>query len=149
MYLVKYLQAYRRFAVHYINVFHSDRLCRTTRVPYSTGIGERCLKQITMQIVDLNNMLGTILKHDRKQNSYKIALLRSINDILLTFPTASAQPVAMPLRMLAEFWVAYYFPFVDSDKPILQGIQAISNDRLPIDMSFRDALTNFRTLSGV
>ncbi len=31
-------------------------------------------------------ILSTILKHDKKQNSYKIALLRAINDVVLNFP---------------------------------------------------------------
>ena len=32
--------------------------------------------------------IATILRHDRKQNSYKLALIRAINDVVLSFPDA-------------------------------------------------------------
>lgn len=30
--------------------------------------------------------VGSILKHDKKVNSYKLALIRSINDVVLSYP---------------------------------------------------------------
>lgn len=72
------------------------------------------------------NVISTILKHDNKQTSYKIALLRAINDIALSFPDLRSfdQDVAVPLKLLAQFWVAYYWPFVKPNQPILQGVRA-------------------------
>jgi hypothetical protein len=32
--------------------------------------------------------IATILRHDRKQNSNKLALVRAINDVVLSFPDA-------------------------------------------------------------
>ncbi|MFM6909295.1 MAG: hypothetical protein ACKPKW_09185, partial [Dolichospermum sp.] len=66
---------------------------------------------------------STILKHDTKVTSYKIALLRAINDIVLSFPDLRnfQTDVAIPLKLLAQFWVAYYWPFVNPDSPIYQG----------------------------
>lgn len=96
------------------------------------------------EINRLDRVLSTILKHDRKQNSYKIALLRSINDVILSFPTLPTQAIAIPLRVLAEFWLAYYFPFVDPTEPILQGVQSTRNGIRANDMSFRIRLTEFR-----
>lgn len=57
-----------------------------------------------------DKLISSILKHDSKQNSYKIALLRSINDVVLAYPDISSygQDVAIPLTMLARYWVAYY-----------------------------------------
>jgi len=83
--------------------------------------------------------ISKILKHESKRNTYKIALVRAINDIALEYPLLSqnADGVAIPLRMIAEFWLAYYWSFVDSHSPIRQG-----HDKT--DMAFRDAITIFR-----
>ena len=68
-------------------------------------------------------LIATILRYDRKVASYKIALIRSINDVVLGFPHVGHGSVstAIPLRMLARFWVAYYWPFVDIQRAIYQG----------------------------
>src|SRR5687768_12213769 len=65
------------------------------------------------------DVISTILKHDKKLTSYKLALLRSINDVVLSFPDLArdGRDVAVPLRSLAEFWVAYYRPFCDPAGP--------------------------------
>ena len=71
-------------------------------------------------------LLRTILSHDRKVTSYKLALIRAINDVATAYPAVAApdQDVAIPLWMLAEWWIAYYWPFVDSAAPIRQGQRA-------------------------
>lgn len=91
-------------------------------------------------------VISTILKHDQKVTSYKLALLRAINDVALSFPDIipSQADVAVPLRVLARFWVAYYWPFVDRDVPILQGRRADRGGRLTNDMEFRPQLEGFR-----
>ncbi|GGG35621.1 HNH endonuclease domain-containing protein [Hymenobacter glacieicola] len=90
--------------------------------------------------------IATILKHDKKTNSYKIALLRAINDLALLYPdlARSHQPVAVPLARLAELWTAYYWPFADANQPIYQGARAIVGGQLRNDVSFRPALTQLR-----
>ena len=52
--------------------------------------------------------LATILRHDNKTTTYKIALVRAINDVVLAFPESldlvketDGDAVAIPLRMLA------------------------------------------------
>jgi hypothetical protein len=91
-------------------------------------------------------LLSTILRHDNKQTSYKIALLRAINDIVLSFPdlTALNRDVAVPLSALAAWWVAYYWPFVAPMEPIWQGPRARQGTGFRDDMAFREALTAFR-----
>ena len=86
--------------------------------------------------------IATILRHDHKQNSYKLALIRAINDVVLSFPDAGAhpEPIAIPLRVLAEYWVAYYWPFVNPRAPISQGPHALRSGVLVNDMAFRPAL---------
>lgn len=95
-----------------------------------------------------NSIISTILKHDAKQTSYKIALLRAINDVVLSFPDMRSRglSVAIPLRMLAEFWLAYYWPFVDPATPIFQGARTQRSGQLRNDMAFRSDLTTFRQM---
>ncbi len=90
--------------------------------------------------------IGTILKHDRKVTSYKLALIRVLNDVVLSFPDAGShgRPIAVPLRILAEYWLAYYWPFVDPRVPISQGPHALRGGVLASDMAFRPALTTLR-----
>src|SRR5690554_6612584 len=101
-----------------------------------------------MLSVDPGTVISTILKHDTKQTSYKIALLRAINDVVLSFPDMRNhdRDVAVPLRVLAEFWLAYYWPFVDPINPIMQGPRARLARGLRNDMAFRSELTQFREL---
>ena len=85
--------------------------------------------------------ISTILKHESKRNTYKIALVRALNDVALEYPHLgrNSLDVAVPLSLLAEFWFAYYWAFVDPKLPIRQGHDAT-------DFSFREDLTAFRTL---
>lgn len=99
-----------------------------------------------MRLSDPATIISTILKHDRKINTYKFALIRSINSVVLSFLDLKLEQdaVAVPLRMLAEYWFAYYYPFVAPDAPIYQGVRA--NNQTKQDMSFRKDLTEFRAL---
>lgn len=92
-------------------------------------------------------VVGSILKHDKKVNSYKLALIRSINDVVLSHPDIlpTGKDVAVPLRRLAQYWLAYYWPFVDSNNPIVQGQRARHNGVLRNDMAFRPALTALKS----
>ena len=91
-------------------------------------------------------LISTILKHDAKQTSYKIALLRAVNDVVLSFPDLKEQErdVAIPLTVLADLWIAYYWPFASEERPILQGARMQVGSRLRHDMAFRPELTNLR-----
>jgi hypothetical protein len=52
--------------------------------------------------VPSGNVISTILRHDRKVTSYKIALLRAINDVALSFAGlgTSGRAVLVPLRIM-------------------------------------------------
>ena len=90
--------------------------------------------------------IATILRHDARVTSYKLALIRAINDVVLSFPDAGThdQPIAIPLRILAEYWVASYWPFVDPRAPISQGPHSLRHGVLANDMAFRPALAVLR-----
>lgn len=87
-------------------------------------------------------LIATILRHDRMVSSYKIALIRSLNDLSLGFAhlVESGMSIAIPIRTLASFWIAYYWPFTSHTNPILQGIPQANKQ----DISFRLSLTNLR-----
>ena len=97
-------------------------------------------------VISGEQAIATILKHDNKTTSYKIALLRAINDLVLLYPNLARtdQPVAVPLARLAELWTAYYWPFADERQPIYQGARALVSGQLRNDVSFRPALTQLR-----
>ncbi|MBV9546068.1 MAG: hypothetical protein JOY61_16980, partial [Chloroflexi bacterium] len=105
-------------------------------------------QEIELRVADnaASRTIATILRHDAKVTSYKLALIRAINDVVLSFPDAGShnQPVAIPLRILAEYWVAYYWPFVDPRAPISQGPQPRRNSLVLNDMTFRPALSALR-----
>jgi hypothetical protein len=84
-------------------------------------------------------LIATILRHDKKVASYKIALIRSLNDIVLGYPQLGTQhaAIAVPLQMLARFWLAYYWPFVNPLGEIKQARQAEGKQ----DISFRPGLS--------
>lgn len=92
-------------------------------------------------------LISTILRHDAKVTSYKIALLRAINDVVTAFPDLdqAQELIAIPLRVLADRWIAYYWPFADPAAPILQGPQAQWQGRPRADLSFRPALAALRS----
>jgi hypothetical protein len=91
-------------------------------------------------------VIATILKHDNKTTSYKLALLRAINDLVLVYPgiAQSEQDVAIPLARIAELWAAYYWAFMDQEKPIYQGARAVRDGVVRNDVSFRQKLTQLR-----
>lgn len=90
--------------------------------------------------------ISSILRHDRKVASYKIALVRSINDVVLAFPDvpSAERPIAIPLRMLAAHWVGYYWPLADPAAPIRQGARFLRKAGLTQDISFRLTLEVLR-----
>ncbi|PQV65268.1 HNH endonuclease [Abditibacterium utsteinense] len=99
-----------------------------------------------MKVETTDKSIGTILKHDKKITTYKMALVRAINDVVLSFPDVAHKEhaVAVPLRMLAEFWLAYYWPFANANTPIIQGQTPLRDGVTRNDMSFRPVLEQLR-----
>jgi hypothetical protein len=94
-----------------------------------------------------HRLLAGILRYDHKLASYKIALIRALNDVVLAFPDVlpESEPVAVPLRLLAEFWLAYYWPFMDEQHPVYQAPRSFRDGTRRQDIAFRDAIENLRT----
>lgn len=89
--------------------------------------------------------IGDILRLGNKQNTYKIALLRSINDALLAFPDyqSSSEGISIPIELLAEHWFSYYWPFIESEQTekIYQAPESKASD-----LRFRDDFVEFKNL---
>ncbi len=66
----------------------------------------------------------SILNRDKKDATYKLALFRALAEIAQTQYNVARydQPghVGIPIQILAEKWLAYYWPIVDSDTFIAQ-----------------------------
>jgi hypothetical protein len=90
-------------------------------------------------------LIATILKHDNKTTSYKIALLRALNDIALAYPGITGH-VAVPLKRIADLCTAYYWPFMDEAQPVYQGGRSFRDGVFRNDLSFRPALTQLKSL---
>lgn len=99
-----------------------------------------------MSIPLAGEVIATILRHDAKLTSYKLALVRAVNDAALAFPDVAPVDgrVAIPLRLLAASWAAFYWPFVSEDAPIAQGRPAERDGLRRLDIAFRPHLTRFR-----
>lgn len=94
-----------------------------------------------------DRILGAVLRYDRKQNTYKLALVRALNDAALAYPDLLAykRNVAVPLRILAASWIAYYWAFADPRAPVYQGNRrTVRSGGLANDVEFRPALTRLR-----
>lgn len=60
-----------------------------------------------------------ILKYDKRTSNYKIALVRAINDLAISYAGINGKGagIAIPLRSIAELWLGYYWPFIDEKTP--------------------------------
>jgi len=94
-------------------------------------------------LIEVQKILSSILRHDKKLNNYKLALIRGINDVALAYAGFEPQEkdVAVPLRLLADFWIGYYWPFMSRIMPVLQGPRVLRDGVLRSDMAFRESLT--------
>ena len=68
--------------------------------------------------------IATILRHDAKVTSYKLARFEPSTTSCCRSPTPVARGHCHPAAILAEYWIAYYWPFVDPQTPISQGPHA-------------------------
>ncbi len=108
----------------------SDVLWVTMHFQYSRG---------TARPID---RIESILNADKKVATYKLALIRALCDMALTaYARARWEPdgrVSIPITDLAERWVLFYWPLVDSRQFIPQ-INGESTGGRPI--AFRSALS--------
>lgn len=53
---------------------------------------------------DVGKIIQSVLRHDKKLNTFKLALIRALNDTALSFAALQGKGhgIAVPLRTLAE-----------------------------------------------
>lgn len=97
---------------------------------------------------DVSKLTQGILRHDRKLNTFKMALIRALNDTALNFAAlqGKGQGIAVPIRILAEWWIGYYWPFMDFERPVMQGPRVLRDGILRQDVAFRKLLTELKEL---
>lgn len=74
------------------------------------------------------------------------SLARALSDVVLAYPDLrhTGRPIAVPLRLLAESWIAYFWPFVAPDGEVLQEPRSLRDGRCRNDMGFRPQLRELR-----
>ncbi len=75
-----------------------------------------------MESFDLQNFktINTIIERDSKDTTYKYALLRGAVEISQEYQhlkRENGDRVELPLGLLVEKWLLYYYPFIESDIP--------------------------------
>ncbi|OOV12064.1 HNH endonuclease signature motif containing protein [Deinococcus sp. LM3] len=92
---------------------------------------------------DGRELLGTLLRHEAKTNTYKFALVRALNDLAMEHPFLPDRDVIVPLRRVAQRWLVSYWPFV-GEREVMQGSRPVRDGVRRQDLSFRPALTQLR-----
>lgn len=82
-----------------------------------------------------------IIERDSKDTTYKFALLRGVIDIIQSrspYIRVQADQVQMPLGLLVERWLLYYYPIIEADRFVPQ--KNGEKDRKGVRLAFRPAL---------
>ena len=74
-----------------------------------------------MESFDLQNFktINTIIERDSKDTTYKFALLRSVIEVSQEFQHLRKEAgdlVSLPLGLLIEKWLLYYYPIIESQE---------------------------------
>ena len=84
--------------------------------------------------------IESVIREDRKTNTYKFALLRALGEIAVTTPHAARwinnRYVALSLDYVAEKWLEYYWPIMEGPSLILQGAKSANK----ADITFRKSM---------
>ena len=93
---------------------------------------------------DVLRQIASILYHDKKVNTYKFALIRSLADVAVSYKFESDDDnFYIPLNTLAYKWIAYYWPFMSdgAKKGVFQSQQQYGVQ----DVTFRESLEKLKT----
>jgi hypothetical protein len=94
-----------------------------------------------MESFDLQNFktINTIIERDSKDTTYKFALLRSVIEVSQEFQHLRKEAgdlVSLPLGLLIEKWLLYYYPIIESQE-FLPQMHGEKEDSLQKRISFR------------
>lgn len=94
--------------------------------------------------------IGKIIERDRKSSTYKFALLRGTIDIIQDnspFIKCHDELVAIPMGLMIEKWLIYYYPLLESKIKIPQ----INGEKKPIAFAaiFRNIIDHYNFKNGL
>ncbi|NLG66067.1 MAG: hypothetical protein GX537_10735 [Actinobacteria bacterium] len=90
-------------------------------------------------------LLSHVLRREAKTGTHKFALLRATAEVARTFPDLADHDrhVAVPLDTLAEYFIAYYWPFARPSRPLNQASRGTKPDGThKSDIAFRPQLVD-------
>ena len=97
------------------------------------------------------DQIETIINRDKKTATYKLALLRALCDIAQTAAHHvrwhGNDTVSVPLGLIAERWLYYYWPLVDADITQIRGQGKKKPEAFRADMN--ELLCAFRNVGGL
>jgi hypothetical protein len=99
------------------------------------------------------DQIEAIINRDRKVATYKFALLRALCDISQTeyrnVKWHANNQVSIPLGMIAEKWLYYYWPLIDSESLIPQMNGFENNKQIAFRRQLSALIDAFRTNGGI
>lgn len=94
--------------------------------------------------------ISKIIERDSKSTTYKFALLRGVIDIIQEnspYINFNNESVEIPLGLLIEKWLVYYFPIFESEIKIYQ-ING-ENTKLAFENDFKPVINHYKGLNGI
>ncbi len=95
-----------------------------------------------------------ILNHDKKSATYKFALFRALSELATQSPNSvtwlTDSKVGLPVRLVSEKWLQYYWPLLESEKfiPQLNGEQRDSGKSIKFRTALNLLIDQYKTLGG-
>lgn len=100
---------------------------------------------------DVFSGISTILERDSKSTTYKFALLRGVIDIIQDnspFIELRNGRAYMPLGLLVEKWILYYYPIFDSDNQLFIPQINGAGKKLRFQIRFEDFIQKYSKRGG-
>ena len=100
------------------------------------------------------NQIEGVLNHDKKSATYKFALFRALAEIATQSPASvqwlSNQTVGLPVQYVAERWLQYYWPLVESTTfiPQMNGENPTSGKKITFRKRLSQLVTLYSTRGG-
>ncbi|MBM4378351.1 MAG: hypothetical protein FJ086_03485 [Deltaproteobacteria bacterium] len=147
------LLLFERVGFTFLTRFDSPDAWGRSGVAWSTLLLERPALHGTARPID---QLATVLgNREKKVATYKLALLRALNDLAATQPHLARWRddgrVAIPATAIAERWIRYYWPLLDASQflPQQQGDHLKQRHTLGFAPQLLSLISSYRHRNGL
>ena len=92
--------------------------------------------------------INAIIERENKTSTYKFALLRAVIEIIRSgsrHVEVGAERCRIPMSMIAEKWILYYYPLLQDEQRIVQ----ISKKSLAFESDFKPILAYYRDAGDI